>query len=206
MGKCPEEWGHVSGADKNHHHRVIAFTAESRGGERKPSGGEGRVCPGCKATPAKLVDSQLSTKNFICLSWRSSRLFLMCIYWYSGPWTHTVSHTESDWHTLKFWSLCYSRVILVSGALDETTEPGRTSWWLYRLFSTLNGAIIYRMNITLYWGRRERSDGYHKVIRETVYWGNTSREKSFSHRLPFNQTFPCWTLCITSHLTETERV
>lgn len=36
VGKCPEEWGHVSGADKNHHHRVIAFTPSSRGGERKP--------------------------------------------------------------------------------------------------------------------------------------------------------------------------
>lgn len=106
------------------------------------------------------------------------------------------------------------RSFLESGALDETTEPGRTSWLLYRLFSTLNGAIIYKMNITLYWRRLERSDWNHKVIRETVYWGNTSREKSFSHRLPSNQTFPCWTLDImqvwgtstlTPELTETER-
>lgn len=78
-----------------------------------PSGGEGKVCPGCKATPAKLVDSQISTKNFIYLSWRSSRLFLMCIYWNSGPWTHTVSRTESDWGRLKLWILYYSRVIVV---------------------------------------------------------------------------------------------
>lgn len=78
-----------------------------------PSGGEGKVCPGCKATPAKLVDSQISTKNFIYLSRRSSRLFLMCIYWNSGPWTHTVSRTESDWGRLKLWILYYSRVIVV---------------------------------------------------------------------------------------------
>lgn len=78
-----------------------------------PSGGEGKVCPGCKATPAKLVDSQISTKNFIYLRWRSSRLFLMCIYWNSGPWTHTVSRTESDWGRLMLWILYYSRVIVV---------------------------------------------------------------------------------------------
>lgn len=78
-----------------------------------PSGGEGKVCPGCKATPAKLVDSQISTENFIYLSRRSSRLFLMCIYWNSGPWTHTVSRTESDWGRLKLWILYYSRVIVV---------------------------------------------------------------------------------------------
>lgn len=185
-----------------------------------PSGGEGKVCPGCKATPAKLVDSQISTKNFIYLSWRSSRLFLMCIYWNSGPWTHSEPHRIwlRPFEALNSVLQSSHRSFLESGALDETTEPGRISWLLYRLFSTLNGAIIYKMHITLYWRRLERSDWDHKVIRETVYWGNTSREKSFSHRLPFNQTFPCWTLDIMQvwgtstltpqlcpHLTETER-
>ena len=89
--------------------------------ERKPSGGEGKVRPGCKATPAKLVDSQISTKTFIYFSWRSgslldSRLFLMCIYWNFGPWTLTASCPESDWDRLTLWSLCYSRATSVFGS------------------------------------------------------------------------------------------
>lgn len=142
VGKCPEEGGHVSGADKNHHHRVVAFTAESRGREREEALRRGRKSTSrlqsntCQACRFSNIDQDLYLLQLtVRLAARQPALSHVYILEF---WTlNTHSELSRIWlrpSDALISVLVESLQFLDPGSLDETMEPGRISWLLYRFF------------------------------------------------------------------------
>ena len=73
-------------------------------------------------------------------------------------------------------------------SLGARSSPKHTL--LYCLYLTLNGTIMYKMNITLYWQRLETSDWDHKLSCAKCLL-QLVRKGSFSHRLTYNKTSFC---------------
>ena len=122
VGKCPEEGGHVSGGDKNHHHRVVAFTAESRGREREEALRRGR-----KSTSRQ----QSNTCQACRFSNIDQDLYLLQLTVRLAARQPALSHV----YILEFWTLNthseLSRIWLrPSDALISVLQSSHFSFWI----------------------------------------------------------------------------